>query len=208
VGQLVTLCAAPNEYIAIAFERALRAAGVPCVQLTCEVPFHFGINYGAGCYASILVDSADESRARAVVEDVAGCICGEEHDCQWVFPTTIHLRSYSWIVPLVLCCWGLSVGVSYGPATVGRELPLVSYNNAWIIVYWSLVVCLNLGVFAALLTANWPLAKRTVLHLAAALLTAAVLPLWICLELLFALARWILRLPRLLGGPPREGANA
>ena len=58
---------------------------------------------------------------------------------------------------------------------------------------------------AILAYANWPLFKRTAAALGVGFLTLLALPLWLIYLLLFEYLPWLVRLPRLLSGPPRGG---
>jgi len=202
VGQLVTLCAAPNEYIAIAYQRALRAAGISCVQFTCEIPFYFGFNYGAGCYASILVDAEDEPRARAVVEDAAGSICGEEHAGQWVFPITLNLRGYRGLLALLLT-GGAAVDAAILVVfhqvfrnTVDYGVAEFTTVFAFTLIATPMLIWGILWVAAAF--ANRALCWRILRSMALGLLALVPMAVWLSCELVAALVVWLWRLPKLL----------
>jgi hypothetical protein len=205
MGQLVQLCAAPNEYIALALLSALRLADVPCVQLTNEIPQRPGFNFGLGPYAYLLIDAADEPRAREVLDEVRGTICGEEHDCEWIYPSVINIRSYRGLVLILLLCGavidvGLPVGAFLNHADLSANAPTGAMIGLTIV--GAVPTLLWAGFIAILVYANWPLCKRTAAALGIGFLTLLVLPFWLIFLLLFEYVPWLVRLPQRLSRPP------
>lgn len=207
MSRLVTLYLAPNAYIAEALRGALAEARIGCIVRSNEIPMEPGFTFGAlYSYAGVLIDEEDLPKAREVMEDLQGAICGESHDCETVYPPRINLHGYPLLGPVVLAGWCASLvlitilslrGTSWMPFPYNMQLRYAAESGTPLFGLL-LAYCISLGLTIALVALNWPLVERTTQAVVPALLMLVVLPFW----LVFTLARWmfslLLRLPKLL----------
>lgn len=195
MSRLVVLYPAPNAYIAEALRGALAEAGIGCVVRSNEIPLYTGFNFGASTtFADVLVDDEDLERAREVMAELAGALCGEEHDCETVYPPRINVHSNHALVAAVLIGWiGLIAFYIWLGTLLGE--PGAAFFVLLVVLVFLFV---PLGMAVILIALNWPMAARTLSAFAISLVMLVVLPVWLA----FALARrvfdWLIQLPKLL----------
>ena len=186
---------------------ALSDAGIGCVVRSNEIPMEPGFNFGAAYnYADVLVDEDEYPKACEVLAELEGALCGEEHDCETVYPSRISLHGFPLLGPVVLAGWCASLvlisflsrrGTSWMPFPYYMQLKYAAESGAPLFGLL-LAYCISLGLTVALVALNWPLVKRTTQAMMPALVMLVVLPFWLAIALARWVFSWILNLPKLL----------